>query len=204
MRRKRIHGSRRARAAQLPGFDPPPDQLATIRKWRRERWEEAFLFQCRAHNLPPLAREHRFALAMGREWRFDFAFLPFFVAVEIEGIVVHGKGAGARFGMGRHHTVSGFLEDMKKYNAAQKFGWAVMRFDQGAVKSGEAITETIDVLRRKGWSGGSPWPGGGDNWPGSTVPEVTHGLSGLHPTNPAMVGCHRGTLLGLVHDVSHS
>lgn len=59
-----------------------------------------------------------------RNWRFDFAWPMVQVAVEIEG------GAWSR---GRHTRGKGFLEDMKKYNAAAEMGWRILRFAPNAV-----------------------------------------------------------------------
>ena len=70
-----------------------------------------------ASNLPAPIEEHRFA--KGRRWRFDRAFLPEKVAVELEGGV---------YANGRHTRASGFIGDCDKYNRAAIEGWLVLRF----------------------------------------------------------------------------
>lgn len=70
----------------------------------------------------PLVREYVFAHP--RRWRFDFAYLPGRVAVEIEGVVFFG---GAK---SRHQTAAGVRGDCKKYNAAVERFWRVLRYTQ--------------------------------------------------------------------------
>lgn len=72
--------------------------------------------------------EHRFHPT--RKWRFDMAFIKEKVAVEIEGAV---------WIQGRHTRGSGFIKDMEKYNEATFYGWSVLRFTTGDVKTGAAL-----------------------------------------------------------------
>ncbi len=53
-----------------------------------------------------------------RKWRFDYAWTPHKVALEVEGGI---------FSCGRHTRGSGFVKDMEKYNAAAMLGWTVLR-----------------------------------------------------------------------------
>src|SRR5690606_17944227 len=50
---------------------------------------------------------------------------------------------------GRHTTGKGFVEDCRKYNAAAKLGWTVLRFPTAQVKSGEAIDDVSEYLWRQ-------------------------------------------------------
>ena len=59
-----------------------------------------------------------------RRWRFDFAFIPAKVAIEIEGVVWYG---GAK---SRHQTARGLMADCEKYNTAVELGWRVLRYTQ--------------------------------------------------------------------------
>ena len=54
-----------------------------------------------------------------REWRFDFAWPKYKLALEVEGGIHSG---------GRHTQPAGFLGDMEKYNSAAVLGWRVLRF----------------------------------------------------------------------------
>ncbi len=69
-----------------------------------------------------------------RKWRFDFAFPSSNVALEVEGGVWTG---------GRHTRGSGFVGDMKKYNAAACRGWRVIK----CVPADLYKPETVQMLR---------------------------------------------------------
>lgn len=74
--------------------------------------------------------EYRFALHVGREWRFDFAWPARRLAVEVEG----GVWAG-----GRHTRGAGYTEDCRKYARAALLGWMLLRVTTQMVSSGEAL-----------------------------------------------------------------
>lgn len=114
--------------------------------------EAELALQIRAAKLPDPEPEYRFgAMAAGgpgkglrqrladadlKDWRFDFAWPDLMLAVEVEG--------GAWIG-GRHNRGTGFLEDLKKYGAAQRLGWTIYRTAGELIKSGEAL-RTIEQL----------------------------------------------------------
>ena len=77
--------------------------------------------------------EHRFHPE--RKWRFDFAWPDAMVALEVEGGVWTG---------GRHTRGAGFIEDMRKYNAATELGWRVFRITPDEIYH----LETVLILRR--------------------------------------------------------
>ncbi|HQR07014.1 MAG TPA: hypothetical protein PLN21_09340 [Gemmatales bacterium] len=79
-------------------------------------------------NLPSATPEYQFC--NGRKYRFDFAWPPLMLAVEVEG----GTWSG-----GRHTRGKGYEEDCRKYNLAAIEGWKVLRFTSDMVKRGEAI-----------------------------------------------------------------
>lgn len=110
-----------------------------------------FAFQCEQNELPPRATEHRFAKSIGRQWRFDFAFPDYMLAVEIEGLVVR-RIAGEMVCTGRHASVQGFREDCLKYASAAVLGWNVIRFEQSQVRARVAIEYTMRVLVARGWT----------------------------------------------------
>lgn len=89
--------------------------------------ERTFLTRWRqlAPDAPEPEQEYLFALkAMGRRWRFDFAWPDSLVAVEIDG------GQWTPHG-GRHNTDA----DREKLNAAAALGWRVMRFSGSMLRS---------------------------------------------------------------------
>ena len=126
-------------------------------KQSNARFEDLLAFQMKSLGLPTPEREYRFALSMKREWRFYFAFVPYSVAVECEGLVVRKVGArffsepGHTVVSGRHASITGMREDIVKYNSAILLGWSVLRFEQTQVNSGEAVTVVERVLVAKGW-----------------------------------------------------
>lgn len=96
----------------------------------KETAEEAFLAfwlkgPCRSLSLE---REHKFAPT--RKWKFDFAYLPGKVAVEIEG-------------RGRHQTIAGFRNDAEKYNTAVEMGWRILRFPATDIKRRNEWQESV-------------------------------------------------------------
>ena len=107
--------------------------------------EASFNLYLRYHKLPPWEREHRFAKeALGRQWRFDFAWLAQRVAAEIEGVTSYGKV------IGRHQGREGFEGDCEKYNAALLLGWRVYRVPHTWVIDGRRTVwrpEIADDLR---------------------------------------------------------
>ena len=66
--------------------------------------------------LPEPVTEHKFHPI--RRWRFDYAWLDYKIALEVEGGVWTG---------GRHTSSVGFIKDMEKYNAAACLGWRIIR-----------------------------------------------------------------------------
>lgn len=77
-----------------------------------------------------------------RKWRFDYAFPPYKVAVEIEG------GVWIR---GRHTRGKGYTEDIKKYNAAVVLGWRVIRmtpemWDSDPIAVVDQIKKVLDSI----------------------------------------------------------
>src|SRR5262245_44144892 len=82
---------------------------------------------CRAMAIPVPLPEFRFALAHGRNWRFDWAWPDARVALEIDG------GGYVR---GRHHRHAGFTEDCVKLNTAALDGWLVLRATPQQVADG--------------------------------------------------------------------
>lgn len=63
-----------------------------------------------------------------RQWRFDFAWPPVTVALEIEGGVFgYTDPLRGKQSKGAHSSPEGLLRDIDKYNAAQVLGWTVLR-----------------------------------------------------------------------------
>jgi hypothetical protein len=107
---------------------------------------QLFANQVAQRQLPEPEREHLFAAALGRRWRFDFAWPAHRVALEIEGLVVMRVNGQLQV-MGRHASITGFKDDCEKYAWAAVLGWRVLRFEQSQVKSRFAIDMAVRVLQ---------------------------------------------------------
>lgn len=88
-------------------------------------------------SIPKPVPEYRFC---ERRWRFDWAWVPYKVALEIEGGIFLG---------GRHNRPIGYQKDMEKYNRATLEGWRVFRFTPAQFKSGEAGEFLEDFFKRE-------------------------------------------------------
>ena len=94
------------------------DSLATLIRWEK---------------LPEPSREYVFAKP--RRWRFDFAWWPQKLAVEVE---------GGSWIAGRHTRGASFEKDCRKYGEALVAGWRVLRVTPAMIEDGSAI----DLIRR--------------------------------------------------------
>lgn len=89
--------------------------------------------------LPQPSTEYRFMDS--RKYRFDFAWIPERVALEVEG------GIWTR---GAHGRGSGIMRDIEKYNLATCNGWRVLRVapqDLCTQETVELIAATLGVAR---------------------------------------------------------
>lgn len=133
---------------------------------KKSRKEDDFDFELRRHRISGYSRNLMFAKeALGRLWKFDFAFPRFMVAIEIEGLDVRrvaiatldedtGRVIKIEYELivrGRHASVEGFNEDCVKYANAAYLGWTVIRFTPKQIADGVAIEYTQRVLAAKGW-----------------------------------------------------
>ena len=77
--------------------------------------------------------EHRFDVV--RRFRFDWAILSLKIAIEYEGIMSNKS---------RHTTITGYSNDIEKYNLAVSLGWRVLRYT--AKNYTELETDLIKLL----------------------------------------------------------
>jgi len=98
-------------------------------------WEEMLAFQLKAVNLPEPTREYR--LTNKRRWRFDFAWLPQKLLVEVHGGT--GTLVQGRHVRGKHVSPEGFEQDREKVNTAVLLGFKVLEMTGRQVKSGKAL-----------------------------------------------------------------
>lgn len=90
--------------------------------------DELLRAQLRDAGLPEPVREHRFC--PGRRFRFDWAWVPERVALELEGGV---------WTWGRHVRPQGYERDCEKYSLAAILGWRVIRATPAMVEDGQAL-----------------------------------------------------------------
>ena len=112
--------------------------------------------------------EPEFLFTGARDWRFDYAWPAFRIALEIEGgtfgrLIVITSGHERRKGKsipikpgtcvrlgGRHNRGAGFDEDCVKYNHAAILGWMVIRVTTPMVKSGAAVATLRAAFSARG------------------------------------------------------
>jgi len=120
--------------------------------------EERFIFHANAMKLPRYEREYRFAahhVGFGKgirkrlkdadmqDWRYDFFFVDYDLAVELN---------GGNWGGGRHTRPQALQSEYRKMNASALLGHTVLIFDTGMVKSGEAtirVKQMINLIDAK-------------------------------------------------------
>ena len=93
--------------------------------------ERALQTRLRQLNLPEPEWEYEFFPS--RRWRFDCAWPDRRLAIEVEGGLYTG---------GRHVRGEGYEDDLRKYNAAMRMGWVVLRFSPLMLN----YTENLDLI----------------------------------------------------------
>lgn len=78
--------------------------------------DRVFLLSLQSLRLPVAEPEYRFC--PDRNWRVDYAWPDYRLALEVEGGV---------WTQGRHNRGSGFMKDMEKYNRLAALGWRLIR-----------------------------------------------------------------------------
>ncbi len=71
-----------------------------------------------------------------KDWKFDLAIPSKKIAVEYEGLMSNKS---------RHTTPTGYTGDLRKYNAATKLGWKVLRYS--VINIHEAIKDVEYLVK---------------------------------------------------------
>lgn len=139
---------------QKPKKPLTPGQIKWLeQKAKSDAAAAVFKRMCVASGLPLPVREYRFAQeAMGREWEADFAWPDERIILEVEG----GAWAG-----GRHTRGSGYLEDMRKYNAMSLLGFALLRCTPKTLCTPETVNMVADLIRARTARTAGEVPAGG-------------------------------------------
>lgn len=120
--------------------------------------EEEFLKSWKEHGIkgiPPPKRNYKFHPT--RRFKFDFAFLSFRLAIEIDGFAF---GKPCRLCKqpinGYHQTISGLISSADKQNLATELGWTVLRYTSSHLGSKakrlivvEQVNKIIIMLHEK-------------------------------------------------------
>lgn len=110
---------------KLPGTTKPDESAKRLLAWQLTQLGEVFHV------------EHPFSQELGRKHRWDVAFLPELLAVEVNG------GVWTR---GAHGHPTTIIRNMEKTNLGAKLGWLILAFTPQQVKSGEALNFILEVL----------------------------------------------------------
>lgn len=97
--------------------------------------ELAFAKQIADHRLPNPLREFQFMTS--REWRLDYAWPDFMLAVEVQGMV--------------HRIKARFLADVEKLAYAQMHGWTVLLIAGQDIRSPRGVMWLQTLLEQRGW-----------------------------------------------------
>lgn len=97
--------------------------------------ELAFAQQIVDHKLPMPSREYRFL--PNRDWRLDYAWRPYMVSVEVNGMV--------------HRIKQRFLSDIEKLAYAQMHGWTVLLLAGQDIREPRGIMWLATLLEQRGW-----------------------------------------------------
>jgi hypothetical protein len=112
--------------------------------------------QFEQRGVPRPAKEYRFAQAAGRQWRFDYCWPDYTVALEVEGGAFSNPAVDVDSGKqvylgGRHSRGRSFMNDIEKYNFAALRGWLLLRCTHDTIKSRRAVEDVIAALVIRGW-----------------------------------------------------
>ena len=95
--------------------------------------EKCFFQALQKLDIPIPTKEYQFHHK--RKWRFDYAFIDYKMAIEVEGGI---------WIQGRHTRPQGYINDMEKYNEANLMGWKIIRVAPKDLLK----RETIDLIKR--------------------------------------------------------
>lgn len=97
--------------------------------------ELAFAKQLVDHRMPMPLREFKFM--EGRDWRLDYAWPDFMLAVEVQGMV--------------HRIKQRFLADVEKLAYAQMHGWTVLLIAGQDIRAPRGVMWLATLLEQRGW-----------------------------------------------------
>lgn len=112
-------------------------------KEKRERFENALAFELNAAGLGRYKREYLFAREASnpkfarRNWRLDFYFPEYRIAIEVEGGIWTG---------GAHGRPSNIERDIEKHNLLNALGITVFRVPTKWIRNGTALRRIEELV----------------------------------------------------------
>jgi hypothetical protein len=148
--------------------------ISPVRKAKKLKTEASLVEQLAAAGLPVPSEEYFFATVIGRDWRFDYAWPAYRLALEIEGALFGGRVIKVQQGFeyrrvkgekvhvdiepdtivrlgGGHNTGERLRRDLEKRNYAAVLGWSMLSVMPDDVRSGEAVAVVRLALQQRGW-----------------------------------------------------
>jgi hypothetical protein len=148
--------------------------ISPVRHAKKARTEFSLIEQLEDAGLPLPDEEYPFASVIGRNWKFDFAWPAYRLALEIEGALFGGRVINVQAGFeyrtirgekvhidiepgtvfrlgGGHNTGERLRRDLEKRQHAAMFGWAVLPIMPEQVKDGSAVGFVKQALQQRGW-----------------------------------------------------
>lgn len=102
-----------------------------------------FIKVLEAMNIPVPVKEFKFHHT--RQWRFDYAWPQYKIALEVEGgIFGYTDKQGNKRKGGAHSSVTGILRDLEKYNSAAVLGYRIIRVQPSDLMK----TSTIEMIKK--------------------------------------------------------
>lgn len=128
-------------------------QIPDVQKYNKLHKKLHYDFECLVQNYFPaiypfIVREHEFSKV--RRFRFDYCWIQYKVAVDLQGGIYAKPGKGRKSG---HLSIPGMEADMEKINLAQVEGWVMLQLSPRKVRDFPeyVVQSLLSAFRRQGF-----------------------------------------------------